>query len=268
MCVIRIYILDGSFNGVYPNTALFFKEQYLQEQGFDIINNMFLFYNSLDDDVRRIVTGVTLMNEPCQAMPEDKDTMVWWMGVAASMFRASVVEKHPGDHPNLYMNLIGSCIPDEESLSFMINTFSKDELNQWAILDVHTYYAWAGSLSGCMWLNGDCGWECLVDTDTDAFAGVTDMMISASKSSHAFFINNGSVPLVACSEFSLATYHDSNNACRGVDMLDMMYDAQADGFDAQGMLDKSMFWTWKMPYGGSHEDAWSLQNYLARRALR
>jgi hypothetical protein len=31
---------------------------------------------------------------------------------------------------------------------------------------------------------------------------------------------------------------------------------------AQGINDRSLFWTWKMPYGGSHEAAWSVQNYF------
>lgn len=37
-----------------------------------------------------------------------------------------------------------------DMLSFMINTFSAAELATWAVLDVHTYYAWDSSHSGCM----------------------------------------------------------------------------------------------------------------------
>lgn len=33
---------------------------------------------------------------------------------------------------------------------------------------------------------------------------------------------------------------------------------------AQGINERSLFWTWKMPYGGSHEDAWSVQNYFRK----
>jgi hypothetical protein len=104
-----------------------------------------------------------------------------------------------------------------------------------------------------------------VDTDPEAFASIQSSIYSAAASSHQFFISNGSVPLISCSEFSLATYHDSNNACRGIDMLDMMYSAQAEGFAKQGMDDMAMFWSWKMPYGGSHEDGWSIQNYFKKK---
>jgi hypothetical protein len=48
-------------------------------------------------------------------------------------------------------------------------------------------------------------------------------------------------------------------------MLDMMYSAQAEGFAKQGMDDMAMFWSWKMPYGGSHEDGWSIQNYFKKK---
>ena len=126
--------VDGSYNGVFPNEGMFFKDQSLQEQGFDIINNMFEFYASLDKDGRASVTGMTLMNEPCHSMPEDKDAMISWMGIAVAMFRSNIVDQYPNDHPKLYMNLISTCISDEDSLSFMLNTFSTEELNTWAVL--------------------------------------------------------------------------------------------------------------------------------------
>lgn len=114
-------------------------------------------------------------------------------------------------------------------------------------------------------MEDDCGYQCDIDNDATAFSSLTEHMYEIAATSHAFWISNGSVPLIACSEFSLATYHRSNNACRGPNMLDMMYGAQASGFESQNMLDRSMFWTWKMPYGGTHEAAWSLQNYFQRR---
>lgn len=113
----------------------------------------------------------------------------------------------------------------------------------------------------------DCAWDCSADTSEAAFGAVKDTIYSAAATSLGAFTNNASIPLLACSEFSLASYHDSNNACRGYDMLDMMYDAQAQGFILQGVQDRSMFWTWKVPYGGSHEDGWSLQNFLRKKQL-
>lgn len=115
---------------------------------------------------------------------------------------------------------------------------------------------------------GDCAFACSVDNNEEDFQSVTNSIREAAASSHQFFSSNGSVPLLSCSEFSLATYHDSNNACRGQNMLDMMYQAQADGFEAQGILDNAMFWSWKMPYGGSHEAGWSLQKYFSRRSAQ
>ena len=40
-----------------------------------------------------------------------------------------------------------------------------------------------------------------------------------------------------------------------------MYDAQVAAAASQG-LHATFFWTWRMPYGGSHEAAWSLKHYL------
>ena len=162
-------------------------------------------------------------------------------------------------------------------------------------------------------MSDDCAWACSIDTDKAAFAAVTSQIRASAAASHSNFLSNGSIPLQGCSEFSLATYHDSNNACRGLNMLQMMYSAQADGFEvfmvssyvtmlcatchgcvcasnacskqqrccgydtcilclhvmlqAQGINDRALFWTWKMPYGGSHEAAWSVQDYFRRNDL-
>jgi hypothetical protein len=37
---------------------------------------MFDFYSGLDAQLRGLVTGMTLMNEPAHSMPQDGDTMV------------------------------------------------------------------------------------------------------------------------------------------------------------------------------------------------
>jgi hypothetical protein len=65
---------------------------------------------------------------------------------------------------------------------------------------------------------------------------VTEQIRTAAAASHSNFLSNTSIPLQGCSEFSLATYHDSNNACRGPNMLQMMYSAQADGFEVRQQL--------------------------------
>lgn len=142
--------------------------------------------------------------------------------------------------PLLFVNLIGTSISDSEITDFMINNFSADELANWAVLDIHVYYAWNYDLSGCTDKWGDCGWSCDVDNDDASFKALADTINTAAASSHANFINNGSIPLIGCSEFSLATYHDSNNACRGQDMLDMMTQAQVNRELMYCMLCSSM----------------------------
>jgi len=84
-------------------------------------------------------------------------------------------------------------------------------------------------------MNGDCAWSCSVDTDQDAYTAVSNQLHAAAAASHSNFLSNSSIPLQGCSEFSLATYHDSNNACRGLNMLQMMYSAQAEGFEVRGL---------------------------------
>jgi aryl-phospho-beta-D-glucosidase BglC (GH1 family) len=139
---------DGSYNGVYPNTPMFFKDEALQQQGFDIIAALCDFYISLDDSLRATVTGVTLMNEPAHLIQDDSDAMIAWMKSAVEIFREKIVKPYD-HHPALFVNLIGTSISDQGMLDFMVETFSATELSEWAILDVHVYYAWSGGDSGC-----------------------------------------------------------------------------------------------------------------------
>lgn len=257
---------DGSYNGVFPNEPMFFKQIELMQMGDQILANMFAFYNNLAPELKNSVTGFTLLNEPAHMVPDDAQTMLSWLGSAADAYRTAVVSPCQAANipvPLLYVNLIATSVPEPEMLDFMVETFSSAELASWAVLDIHVYYAWDGSRAGCTdWADG-CAFQCSLDVeDPDAFAVMGEQMAAAAAGTHAYFAANGSVPLLACSEFSLATYHDSNNACRGRDWLDLMYHAQADGFAAQGIADRAVFWTWKMPYGGSHEAGWSLQSYL------
>lgn len=257
---------SGSYSGIFPSDPMFFSDPALQEQGFDVLNNMFDFYSSLESDLKALVRGMTLMNEPAHSMPQDGETMLAWMDKAVDLFRQRVVvpAASSSDHPQLYMNLIGTALSDQQITDFMVTSFSPEELSAWAILDTHVYYAWNAGLSGCTSMNDDCAWSCSVDNDQDDFALVSSQIHDAAAKSHSNFLSNTSIPLQGCSEFSLATYHDSNNACRGLNMLEMMYSAQAEGFEAQGINDRSLFWTWKMPYGGSHEAAWSVQSYFRK----
>lgn len=142
------YYLDGSYNGIYPNTPMFFKDETLQELGFNIIRSLCDFYANLDEELRSAVTGVTLMNEPAHMISDDAEVMLQWLKSAVNIFRDQVVTSY-SPHPDLFVNLIASCMSDQDMLDFMVSTFSAEELNSWAILDVHVYYAWSGADAGC-----------------------------------------------------------------------------------------------------------------------
>ena len=142
-------------------------------------------------------------------------------------------------------------------IKLMTSTFSKEELNSWAILDVHHYFAWGGS-SGCT--NG-CSYKCSDSSTEEGMNKINDIVVSEASSSHAWLITQSDVPQIACSEYSLATFCNSNDACRSKNILKLMYDSQHEGFENQGLV-AAFFWTWKMPYGGSHEASWSFKHYL------
>ena len=66
--------------------------------------------------------------------------------------------------PKLYVQLISTCVSDAAILEFMLGAFTADELATWAVLDLHHYYAWSWTVSGCV-PDGDgdttgCGYEC------------------------------------------------------------------------------------------------------------
>lgn len=116
-------------------------------------------------------------------------------------------------------------------LLFLLLTFFVLVMVVDVIMMICDAFWWIMDRNELQTMNGDCAWSCSVDTDESAFAAVTSQMRSAAAASHSNFLGNSSIPLQGCSEFSLATYHDSNNACRGLNMLQMMYSAQADGFE-------------------------------------
>lgn len=140
---------DGSYNGIFPYQPLFFKDDSLKSQGFDIVNALCDFYDSLGDNLRSAVTGITIMNEPAHLLSDDSEAMQTWLSSAIDIYRQRIANKYPKT-PLLFVNLIGTSISDQGMLDFMLNTFSTAELNSWAVLDVHVYYAWNSWLSGCM----------------------------------------------------------------------------------------------------------------------
>ena len=53
---------DGSYSGIFPSDPMFFSDPNLQQQGYDVLNNMCDFYSGLETDLQDVVTGMTLMN--------------------------------------------------------------------------------------------------------------------------------------------------------------------------------------------------------------
>jgi aryl-phospho-beta-D-glucosidase BglC (GH1 family) len=122
---------SGSYSGIYPNTPMFFKDAALQDQGYEIINNLCNYYDTLDESLRKSIVGVTLMNEPAHLIPEDGATMLAWLAKAVDIYRQRIVAVYASDHPLLFVNLIATCISDQgryfcvsNHLIFSINTMS------------------------------------------------------------------------------------------------------------------------------------------------
>ncbi len=248
---------NGSYNGVYPETPQFFLNDDLMQQGLDIVSELASFYLNLDATLRDHVVGVTLMNEPAHILSSDEGlTMQTWLGDAIGLWK-EIVLTAVDVPPKMYVNLIETAISPEDMVTFMKNHFTQTELECWAILDVHHYFAWDSNHNGC---TDGCSYSCSDSATDEGIANINSIISDGAKSSHSYWLDNG-IPLVSCSEYSLATFPASNDACRGDSVLDGMYQNQVKGFSAQG-LEAAFFWTWRMPYGGSHEWGWSLKHYL------
>ena len=70
------HVAGGSYSGIFPSDPMFFSDPNLQQQGYDVLNNMCDFYSGLESNLQDVVTGMTLMNEPAHSMPQDGETMV------------------------------------------------------------------------------------------------------------------------------------------------------------------------------------------------
>ena len=107
----------GSYNGIYPNPPVFFKDPSLLTQGHEIIQNLCDYYSSLEEGLRGAISGVTLMNEPAHLLPEDSAVMLRWLSVAVDMYRHQVVARYE-DHPLLFVNLIGTSVSDQGVIGY------------------------------------------------------------------------------------------------------------------------------------------------------
>mmetsp|Transcript_5953 Transcript_5953/g.11279 ORF Transcript_5953/g.11279 Transcript_5953/m.11279 type:complete len:463 (-) Transcript_5953:46-1434(-) len=254
---------QGSYSGIFPSTPMFWDSGDLLNQGLDIVTALCDFYLGLDSSLQSHVTGVTLINEPAHNMNSEgalTEKLTAWLSQAIDIYRQKVVlaaENVPV--PMLYVNLIETALQPQQIVDFFHDTFSASELEEWAILDIHHYFAWDGGHNGCY--DGSCAYTCADSATSEGLDSITSLIGDGAVSSHQFFFDNGTIPLVSCSEYSLATYDLSASSCRGSTILTAMHDEQAKGFENQGLYG-AYFWTWKMPYGGTHEEAWSLKNFL------
>ena len=252
---------EGSYSGIFPSTPMFWDSDNLMNQGFDIVTSLCDFYLDLDADLQKHIIGMTLINEPAHNMNSDgayTKVFTGWLQEAIDIYRQKVALVAP-HVPMLYVNLIETSLPPQQIVDFFHDTFSDDELKSWAILDVHHYFAWDPGHNGCY--DGSCSYTCADSATSDGVDEITSLISEGASNSHQFFFDNGTIPLVSCSEYSLATYDLSASSCRGSTILSAMHVEQADGFESQGLYG-AYFWTWKMPYGGTHEEAWSLKNFL------
>ncbi|GMH88601.1 hypothetical protein TL16_g11200 [Triparma laevis f. inornata] len=256
---------EGSYSGIFPSTPMFWDDASLMKLGNSIIETLCNFYLNLDDELRDSITGITLLNEPAHNMDIDtyKPIMTNWLAGAIDIYRKKVVEGGKDgleSVPKLFVNLIGTAMSDQDMLDFFHATFTPSELENWAVLDIHHYFAWDGGHNGC-YEEDSCSFQCSDSATKEGLDNIKGIVRDGAESSHSFFFDNGTIPLVSCSEYSLATYDTSEAACRGQSILDAMFLGQKKSFKDQGLFG-AFFWTWKMPYGGAHENAWSLKKFL------
>ena len=102
---------DGTYNGVFPETPLFFSNEKAQAMGLGVVSNMLSWYKNLSPKQQAAVHGFTLMNEPGhQMVPSIIPTaapIVNWLRNAVTIYESKVVTGVPNP-PLLYLNLIGT----------------------------------------------------------------------------------------------------------------------------------------------------------------
>ena len=133
---------------------MFWDDEDLMDLGHSIIESLCDFYLGLDKDLQDSVTGITLLNEPAHNMDIDmyESVMTNWLAGAIDIYRKKIVEGGSDDVesvPKLFVNLIGTAMSDQNMLDFFHSTFSPEELQNWAVLDIHHYFAWDGGHNGC-----------------------------------------------------------------------------------------------------------------------
>lgn len=252
----------GTFNGVFPHPPMMFARQELRSTGLAVVRNFLGWFKNLPAESRAAVHGLQLLNEPGHMLPEMRAQVLDWMANAVQIFKDEVVnEGLSADErvPFLYINLVETLgLNVADMAAWMRSQFTVQELQEWAVLDVHHYFAW--SYTGC---NGGssagCAFDCR-DKPSVVAQRIGELSGEWAGSLRAAAKTYG-VQNLAVSEWSLATFSDSSKSCSNREVLDIMYENQEQAYRGAGI--QGFFWGWKMPHGGSHVKAWSLSNYLS-----
>jgi beta-glucosidase len=141
---------DGSYNGIWPYDPVFFLQDSLKAQGLDIVRRFCDFYNALPAYLKVTVSSVSIMNEPAHMLPAQTYSMFGWLAQACDVYRTSVVDVATDvTAPLLFVSLINTAPSIQEIVQFFIDTFTESELAEWAVMDIHHYFAWNSFASTC-----------------------------------------------------------------------------------------------------------------------
>lgn len=258
---------DGTYNGVWPSppkfwqgNAAFGESIQLTEAGHMITKAMIKWVEELDAETRQGVKGLTLMNEPghlsAWADWASEGQILAWLDEAGGQFRES---KLPGLGVKLYMNMIETAFQNFGAIvpPWWNKTFTEQERNNWAVMDIHWYTAWGGQWSSGRTVSGG-GYFC-----DDPLDEIRTKLENAAEG-HAKDVRGmfGATALQAVSEFSIGTFSEALSACTDPAVQEMFLDVQVKAFNAANI--EPFFWTWRMPYGPAFEPGWSLKHTMGK----
>eukprot|EP00927_Polykrikos_kofoidii_P085981 TRINITY_DN949_c0_g1_i1.p1 TRINITY_DN949_c0_g1~~TRINITY_DN949_c0_g1_i1.p1 ORF type:complete len:534 (+),score=66.20 TRINITY_DN949_c0_g1_i1:231-1604(+) len=263
----------GTYNGVWPMWPAFWNGNSTltdasgnkvsgQELGIWISIALIRWVEGLEPTLRQSVSGLALMNEPAhQAASQRKagnsfadELDVWdWLVRSADLFRRSTL---PAQGVKLYVNLIDSAFETAKEIeTWWFQTFTKDERDQWAVIDIHWYAAWSdGDCDG----RSDVGGAYACDQPPSKIRELLKDCTSGW-SNHFAGTYDG---LKAISEFSVGTFKDAQFSCHDALVLRIFLEEQILAFNRRNI--EPFFWTWRMPYGTAFEAGWSLKRILGQ----
>jgi len=262
---------DGTYNGVWPLPPMFWTANAtvgkagvpLTEVGLWVAKAMVDWVEGLPHEELGVVGGITFMNEPAHManinrkagnpFTKSDDQVLAWVKQSSDLFRKSTL---PQKGVKLYINLIETSVNNFAGVipAWFAETFSEHERRNWAVLDIHWYSAWSGSIcSGRAIAKND---RYLCDQPIEDVRAIFRGCVEEA----AERLGRGTDGLKACSEFSLGTFEDAVLACDDDDILHMLLEEQVDVMQRHNI--EGFFWTWRMPYGPVFERAWSLK-YIA-----